>query len=67
MTCSCNPHKSFISSHLDKSDNILDKYSESYENLAFMGEFNISMDDKFMTNFYELNDLSSLIGKPTSC
>ena len=30
-----------------------------------MGDFNVSMDDKFMTNFCKLNDLSSLIDKPT--
>ena len=30
-----------------------------------MGDFNVTMDDKFMINFCELNDLSSLIYKPT--
>ena len=30
-----------------------------------MGDFNVTMDDKFMINFCELNDLSSLIDKPT--
>ena len=30
-----------------------------------MGDFNVSMDDKFKINFCELNDLSSLIDKPT--
>lgn len=26
--------------------NILDKYSKFYENVAFMGEFNVTMDDR---------------------
>ena len=30
-----------------------------------MGDFNVTMDDKFMIDFCELNDLSSLIDKPT--
>ena len=30
-----------------------------------MGDFIVTMDDKFMINFCELNDLSSLIDKPT--
>ena len=30
-----------------------------------MGDFNVTMDDKFMIDFCQLNDLSNLIGKPT--
>ena len=30
-----------------------------------MGDFNVTMDDTFMIDFCELNDLSSLIDKPT--
>ena len=30
-----------------------------------MGDFNVTMDDKFMIEFCELNDFSSLIDKPT--
>ena len=30
-----------------------------------MGDFNVTMDDKFMIEFCELNDPSSLIDKPT--
>ena len=54
-----------ISSHLDYLNNILDKYSKLYENLVFMGDFNVTMDGKFTINFCELDDLSSLIEKPT--
>ena len=44
---------------------MLHKYSKLYENLVFMVDFNVTMDDKFMINFCELNDLSNLIDKPT--
>ena len=60
------PHQSLVSSHLDYLNHILDNYSELYEKLVFMGDFNVTMDDKFMIDFCELNDLSSLIDKAAS-
>ena len=38
---------------------------KSYENLVFMGDFSVTINDKFMIDFCELNDLSSLVDKPT--
>ena len=64
VSCWYNPHKSLISSHLNYLNNILDKYSKCYENLVFIGDFNITIDDKFL-DFCELNDLSCLIDEPT--
>ena len=32
-----------------------------------MGDFNVTMDDKFMTGFCKFNNLSSLIDKLTCC
>ena len=54
-----------ILSHVNYLNNILDNHSKLYENLVFMGDFIVTMDDKIMINFCELNDLSSLIDKPT--
>ena len=59
-----SPHKSLILSNRYYLNNILDKYSISYENLLYMGDFNLTMDDKLMIDFWELNDLASLIDKP---
>ena len=56
ITFCYNPHKSLISSHLDYLNNILDKYSTFYENVVFMGEYNVTMDDKFVINFCKLNN-----------
>ena len=64
LICGYNPHRSLISSNRYYLNNILDKYSISYENLVYMGDFNLTMDDKLMIDFWELNDLSSLIDKP---
>ena len=64
LICYYNPHRSLISSNRYYLNNILDKYSISYENLVYMGDFNLTMDDKLMIEFWELNDLSSLIDKP---
>ena len=64
LICYYNPHRSLISSNRYYLNNILDKYSISYENLVYMGDFNLTMDDKLMIDFWELNDLSSLIDKP---
>ena len=33
--------------------------------LVYMGGFNLTVDYKFMIDFCQLNDLSSLIDKPT--
>ena len=64
LTCCYNPDKSLISSNFDFLDNILSKYSKSYENLFFHTDFNNTMDDKFITEFCELSEFTCLI-KPT--
>ena len=65
LTCCYTPHKSLYSSYLNYLNNVVEKYSKSDENLVFREGFNVSMDNKFMINFWEQNDLSSLIDKPT--
>ena len=42
-----------ISCHLIYLNNIPDKFSKSYENLVFMGDFSVTMDDKSMIDFTE--------------
>ena len=41
------------------------KYSKVWDNFIFMGDFNIAMSDKAMEDFCSLNNLESLISKPT--
>ena len=50
-----------IDIYLNYLNNNVDKYNKSYENLVFMGDFIVTMDGKFMIDFWELNDLSKWI------
>ena len=62
---SYNPHKSKILNHLNYLNLVFNKYSKVYDNFIFMGDFNVTMSDKAMEDFYSLNNLESLISKPT--
>ena len=58
LICCYNRLKSLVSSHLDYLNNIWDNYCKSYENLILQ-----TTDDIFMIDFFQLNDLLSLIDK----
>lgn len=63
LSCYYIPHKNFILSYLSYLDKILDTYSKSYENLVFIIDFNVSMGNKGIVDFCELNVLTSLTDK----
>ena len=60
-----NPHKNKILNHLNYLNLVFNKYSKVYDNLIFMGDFNVAMNDKAMEDICSLNNLESLISKPT--
>ena len=62
-----DPHKSKLLNHLNYLNLVCSKYSKFYDNFIFMGDFNVTMGDKAMEDFYSLNNLESLIKKPTCC
>ena len=62
---SFNPNKSFLSNHVECLNRIIDEYSKLYQNLFFSGDFNASLSEKCLEEFYYLNGLTSLIKKPT--
>ena len=62
---SCNPHKSKILNHLNYLNIIFTKYSKVYNIFIFMGDFSVTMSNKAMEDFFSLNNLESLISKPT--
>ena len=62
---SYNPHKSKILNYLNYLNLVFNKYSKVYGNFIFMGDFNVSMSDKAVEDFCSLNNLESLISKPT--
>ena len=62
---SYNPHKNKTSNHLNYLNLVCSKDSKVYDNFIFMGDFNVSMSNKAMEDFCSLNNLESLIKKPT--
>ena len=62
---SYNPHKNKISNDLNYLNLVCSKYSKVCDNFIFMGDFNVPMSDKAMEDFCSLNNLESLIKKPT--
>ena len=65
LNCSYNPHKNFISHHLESLNLEIDKFSKGYENFIFIGDFNASINNTIMEEFCSVNNLTSLIKKPT--
>ena len=59
-----NTNKKFISNHLECLNSIIDEYSKTYQNSLFYGDFNASINIKCMTEFCNLNWITSLIKKP---
>ena len=61
LNCSYKPNKKFISNHLECLNRIMDEFSENYDNVIFLGDFNSCINDNTMTSFFSLNDVTSLI------
>ena len=57
--------KSKTLNHLSYLNLVFNKYNKVYDNFIFMGDFNVTMSDKVMEDFCSLNNLESLISKPT--
>ena len=51
LSCSYNPGKSNIVSHLEHLRRSLDFYSANYDNLLLMGNFNVNTSELNMKNF----------------
>ena len=60
-----SPHRNKISYHLNYLNLACSKYSKVYDNFISVGDFNIPMSDKFMKDLCFLDNLESLIAKPT--
>ena len=65
VCCSYNPHRDNIKDHLNNISANLDLYSSKYEYIIVIGDFNEEVNDKFMSNFCESYNLSSLIKEST--
>ena len=63
--CSYNPHKSMISSHLTVLSLCLDKFTQQYENIILMGDYNCDPNHTEMADFCEVYGLKNLVKEPT--
>ena len=63
--CSYNPHKSMISSHLTVLSLCLDKFTQQYENIILMGDYNCDPNHTEMADFCEIYGLKNLVKEPT--
>ena len=65
LSCSYNPSKSNIISHLEQLRRSLDFYSANYDNLSLMGNFNVNTSELNMKDFCNAYGFKSLIKVPT--
>ena len=65
LSCSYNPKRSQISSHLSELSKNTDIYLTKYDQLLFIGDFNAGIEDASMKNFCSSYNLRSMINKPT--
>ena len=65
ISCPYNPHRTFISHHLNSIAKTLDLLSGNYENIFLMGDFNADMENINLKNFCDLYNFKILIKEPT--
>ena len=65
LSCSYNPSKSNIISHLEHLRRSLDLYSANYDNLLLMGDFNVNTSELNRKDFCDSYGFKSLIKVPT--
>ena len=65
ITCSYNPHKNTISTHINKLSESLDLFSANYEKMILLGNFNVEVKDNHMKSFCKYYGLKNLIKQPT--
>ena len=66
LGCSYNLHRDNITSHLRNIITALDKLFTDYENVILLGDFNIEVKEKYLSNFMSVHNLKTLI-KQKAC
>ena len=66
ISWSYNPHRTFISYHLNSIEKNLDLLSGNYESIFLIGDFNADMENVNLRNFCDLYKFKNLIKEPTS-
>ena len=65
ISCSYNPHKANIKSHLQELGKNLDLQSSKYDNFILLGDFNAEPSEKTMNDFLDIYSLKNLVKHPT--
>ena len=65
LGCSYNPHRDNITPHLGNISTALDKLSTDYENVILLGDFNVEVEEKNLSNFMSVHNLKTLIKQKT--
>ena len=64
VCCSYNLHKNLIEEHLRVLTKGIQFYSESYENILFMGDYNVEITETNMSSSCEIYHLTDIIKQP---
>ena len=65
LGCSYNHHKENIASHLSNASVALDKLCRDYENVILLGDFNVEVKEKNISDFMSTYNLKSLANQKT--
>ena len=66
INCSYNPHRTTISTHINKIKWNFDLFSINYKKIILLGDFNVEVNDNYMKFFCGNYGLKNLI-KPPAC
>ena len=66
LGCSYNLYRDNITPHLRNISTTLDKLFTDCENVILLGDFNIEVEEKYLSNFMSVHNLKTLI-KQTAC
>ena len=63
--CSYKPHKEKITSHLRNLSTALDKLRADYESIILLGDFNVEVEEKIVSEFMSVYNLRNLVKQKT--
>lgn len=66
ISCSYNPQKALITNHIIKLSKSIGIYTTKYNNVLFLGDFNLRLEDAPRKNIFSVYNLTSMINKPKS-
>lgn len=66
LCCTCNAHKSLSSYHLQEIAKELELYSNNFDNVFIMGDYNSEVSDAAMKSFCHFCKLRSFVVNPAS-